>query len=315
MVWQEHWIHPHASGFRKKKGATDAAALMSLLLELHKMIQQVLHGFGLDFVNCFDLIPEQIVLRIAIEEGMRAGTHKALAWMNKQLTRCFKIMGCLCSFFLATNGILQCCPLGVILINLPTSVWKHILNGQQQAVKISAQYLPNGKPEEALHFIITALGYADDTYGVSAGGGGGDLQPPLQCIDDTLTATRQGTNAKKSVGFKRGDSGQPPTQLQGVPFPCETKFRSLGAGVRTTDGVASGPLILNRIACASTLLDKVHRAQGGFGKRSKIVATMSNATDLHAAESVVLKVKDVRSLKPKLLTLFGGHRAQGGQER
>ena len=38
MIWQEHWIHPHAYGFRKKRGTTNAAALISLLLELHKTI-------------------------------------------------------------------------------------------------------------------------------------------------------------------------------------------------------------------------------------------------------------------------------------
>jgi hypothetical protein len=54
MQWQEHWIHPHAYGFRKKRGATDAASHISMLLELHKLIKKVLHGFGLDYVKCFD---------------------------------------------------------------------------------------------------------------------------------------------------------------------------------------------------------------------------------------------------------------------
>ena len=205
MTWQEQWFHPHAYGFRTKRGATDAAAPMSLLLELHKTIQQTLQGFGLHYVKCFDLIPQQIVLCVAIERGMHTGTHRALAGMYKQLTCCFKMMGCLCSFFAATNGILQACPLSVILINLLTGMWKRIIDAREQAVKVNAQSLPNGKPEEALHFIITALGYADDTYGVFAGGN--DLQPLLQCTEDWLTVTGQGINAKKSVGFKTGHLG------------------------------------------------------------------------------------------------------------
>ena len=63
MVWREHWIHPHAYGFKKKRGATDAAALISRLLELHKTIQQVPQGFGLDYVKCFDLIPQHHTAR------------------------------------------------------------------------------------------------------------------------------------------------------------------------------------------------------------------------------------------------------------
>ena len=83
MVWQEQWIHPHAYGLRTKRGATDAAALISLLLELHKTNQQVLQGFGVDCVKCFDLIPQQTVRRVAIEQGIHAGTHKAPTRMYK----------------------------------------------------------------------------------------------------------------------------------------------------------------------------------------------------------------------------------------
>ena len=122
MIWQEKWAHPHAYGFRKKRGATDAAALIALLIELHTVMRAALKGFGLDYVKCFDLIPQQVVLHVALEQGMHTGTHRALSGMYAQLTRCFKIMGCLCSFFAATNGILQGCPWSVILINLMTSI-------------------------------------------------------------------------------------------------------------------------------------------------------------------------------------------------
>ena len=142
MVWQELWIHPHAYGFRKKRGATDAAAFISMLIELHKLMKTVLHGFGLDYIKCFDLIPQSIVLHIALTQGMDLGTHRALSGMYRTLTRCFKIMGCLASFFDATNGILQGCPLSVILINLLTSVWKRVLDAQQQGIKVAVQALP-----------------------------------------------------------------------------------------------------------------------------------------------------------------------------
>ena len=166
------WVHPHTYGFREKRGATDASALIALLIELHTVMHAVLTGFGLDDVKCFDLIPPKVVLRVALEQGMHPGTHRALSGMYTQLTRCFKIMRRLYSFFAATNGILQGCPLSVILINLMTSIWKKIPDAQShsQAIRISSLRLPpGGKPREALDFILTALGYADDTYGVAAG--------------------------------------------------------------------------------------------------------------------------------------------------
>ena len=57
MIWQQKCIPPQAYGFRKKRGATDASALIALLIELHTVMRAALKGFGLDYVKCFDLIP------------------------------------------------------------------------------------------------------------------------------------------------------------------------------------------------------------------------------------------------------------------
>ena len=81
MVRQESWADPHAFGFRKKRGAIDAAALIALLIELRNIIQECFTGFGLDYVKCFDLIPQQVVLKVAILQGMHEGTHRALSVM------------------------------------------------------------------------------------------------------------------------------------------------------------------------------------------------------------------------------------------
>ena len=221
MIWQVKWVHPHTYGFWKKRGATDATALIALLIELHTVMRAALKGFGLDYVKCFDLIPQHVVLRVALEQGMHTGTHRALSGMYTQLTCCFKIMGCLCSFFAATNGILQGCPLSVNLINLMTSIWKKILDAQSQAMRVSSARLPpGGKPGEALDFILTALGYADDTYGVAAGQH--TIQPLLECTHKWLQTTGQDVNPKKSVSFIIPDSDQE-IHMRGVSFPKETR--------------------------------------------------------------------------------------------
>ena len=64
-----------------------------------------------------------------------------------------------------------------------------------------------------------------------------------------------------------------------------SEFKSLGAGVRTTDATFSGPLIKKRISRACGLLDRVHGAQGNFERRCDIISTMITATGLHAAEN------------------------------
>ena len=314
MLWQEQWIHPHAYGFRKKRGATDAAAFISMLIELHKLMKTVLHGFGLDYIKCFDLIPQSIVLHIALTQGMDLGTHRALTGMYHTLTRCFKIMGCCASFFGATNGILQGCPLSVILINLMTSVWKRVLDAQQQGIKVTVQRLPPGdQPTQALHYILTALGYADDTYGFAAGNS--TLTPLLDCTSTWLDDTGQGVNAKKSVGFSSDERHPVRAALQGVPFPVSSEFKSLGAGVRTTDATCSGPLILKRISKACSLPDRVHGAQGNFERRCDVISTMITATGLHAAEIVPLRPKDLLPFEAKVMkTIWGPSRPGRAKE-
>ena len=229
--------------------------------------------------------------------------------MYTQLSRCFKIMGYLCSFFAATNGILQGCPLSVILIHLMTGIWKKILDAQSPAMRVSSARLPpGGKPGEALDFILTALGYADDTYGMAAGQH--TVQPLLECTHEWLQTTGQDINPKKSVTSVIPDSDKE-IQMCGVSFPKETEFRSLGAGVRATDSVASGPLILKRIGKASALLDRIHGVQGDIDDRCKVVATMVNATGLHASEIVAISQKDIRPFETQILKAIWGASRQG----
>ena len=310
MTWQETWIHPQAYGFRKKRGATDAAGMISLLIELCHVMQTTLMGFWLDYVKCFDLIPRQVVLLVAKEEGMDEGVHRALSGMYAQLMRCFKIMACMCSFFQATNGILQGCPLSVILINLLTSIWKRVMDAQAQAIQAQAIQVstnrmpPGGSPKEALSFIITALGYADDTYGL------GTVRPrtqrPLERTQQWMIDIRQAVNPLKSVSFQVGLADKDPLRMGREPFPISTEFKSLGAGVRTTGDPSSGPLILQRIARASKLLDRVHGAQGHFERRCSVVSTMITAAGLHAAEIVPLQPKSLSSFETKIITTIWG---------
>ena len=68
-------------------------------------------------------------------------------------------MGCLANFFDATNGILQGCPLSVILINLLTSIWKRVLDAQQQGIKVAVQGLPpSDQPVQPLGMRMIPMG-------------------------------------------------------------------------------------------------------------------------------------------------------------
>ena len=78
----------------------------------------------MDYVKCFDLIPQAVVLRIARELGMDDGVLRALAAMYRQLRRAFRLAVALWAWWRTTNGILHGCLFSVVLINLLTTMWK-----------------------------------------------------------------------------------------------------------------------------------------------------------------------------------------------
>ena len=95
LRWQETWAHPEAYGFRPARGAFDAAAVTQMLLELSRLKGWTLFGVTLDYVKCFDLIPQAVVLRVGQELGFEPGILRALAGMYRGLRRAFKVSGCL----------------------------------------------------------------------------------------------------------------------------------------------------------------------------------------------------------------------------
>ena len=61
----------------------------------------------------------------------------------------FKIKGCLGAWWAAINGVLQGCPLSVIVINALTTTWKRIIDNVKQPVTVTTkELLPAPKKEE-----------------------------------------------------------------------------------------------------------------------------------------------------------------------
>ena len=83
ITWQESWAHPPAFGFRPARSALGGAAVAQVLLELCRLRGWAVAGIGIDCVKCFDLIPQAVVLALALELGMDPGTCCALGAMYK----------------------------------------------------------------------------------------------------------------------------------------------------------------------------------------------------------------------------------------
>ena len=124
-----------------------------------------------------------MVPRIARELGMDDGVLRALVAMYQQLRRAFRPAGALGAWWRATNGILQGCPLSIILINLLTTVWKMEIDTMRRhfVVTTAAPRLleqPRAAPGQPLpsprlraqgpgRKDVCPLGYADDTQAIT----------------------------------------------------------------------------------------------------------------------------------------------------
>ena len=121
----------------------DAATVTRVLLELAWLKGWRPEGLGRDYVKCFDLIPRAVVLRIAHELGMDERVPRALAALYRRLRRAFCLAGAAGGGrWRATNGILQDCPLIVILINLLTTMWKLEIDHMRHHVVVMTTALP-----------------------------------------------------------------------------------------------------------------------------------------------------------------------------
>ena len=90
----------------------------------------------------FDLIPQAVALALPLELGMDPGMCRALGAMHKQLCRAFKIARALGSWWQATNGILQGCPLSVIPLNVLTTIWNGEVDSLRRHVCARTAALP-----------------------------------------------------------------------------------------------------------------------------------------------------------------------------
>ena len=141
---------------------------------------------SINYVKCFDLIPQAVVLALALELGMDLGTCHALGSMYKQLRRAFKIAGAFGLWLEATNGILQGCPPSVILVNVLTTIWKWEVDSLRRQVCAQTAALPPVLDEDAAYDLepgallplkdagpgyaaLGSSGYVDDAQAVALG--------------------------------------------------------------------------------------------------------------------------------------------------
>eukprot|EP01059_Diplonema_ambulator_P006674 TRINITY_DN162_c0_g3_i3.p1 TRINITY_DN162_c0_g3~~TRINITY_DN162_c0_g3_i3.p1 ORF type:complete len:1446 (+),score=342.28 TRINITY_DN162_c0_g3_i3:2232-6569(+) len=119
LLWQERWVCATQHGYRSKHGTEDAILDIATRIEEAILNKEPLVGLSLDFVKCFDRVPQGLVLELVEDLGMDSGVLRALRGMYAALRnrRRFRYTTGVGQPFETTNGILQGCPISVVLVN------------------------------------------------------------------------------------------------------------------------------------------------------------------------------------------------------
>ena len=119
MRWQSTWVHDKQFGFCSNRSATEAWYELALNIEASLLQDLPLTGCFLDFEKAFDLVPlHEVVLPLAQRLGLPSGFCLCLKNFYGGLVRFFKFGKGFGSALQADRGVVQGCPLSVVLLNL-----------------------------------------------------------------------------------------------------------------------------------------------------------------------------------------------------
>ena len=245
---------------------------------------------------------------------MDDGVLRALAAMYWQLQRAFRLAGAVGAWWQATNGILQGCPLSVILINLLTTAWKMEIDTMRRHVVVTTATLPplleqpRAAPGQPLppprlrvqgpgREDVCPLGYADDTQPITLEPRPGALGiPDSQAVVDRTAVwvadTGQNANAAKSCSWRMSDQLAHPVTLHGVPIPLAREFKQLGTGVRLDPQRGPGPVLQERFARGAVIMRRVG-CLPTFRMREVAIGTLALAKATYGVELADVGSRDV----------------------
>ena len=261
LAWQEKWLDKGLYGFRRSHGADDVWWEQSLHVERALTECGDLFGISLDYGKCFDRVPVHIVLELASASGMPPQLVTPLQSLYANLVRRFRVGRGVGQEFRATNGIIQGCPLSVVLLNLLVNVWARAVGTE----------VPKACP----------TGYADDTGATSAELG--SIQQVLDVTGHFATVTGQVLNASKSCCWSTCGAGRRELSsltLQGEPVPATTGGRLLGAHVSYQMGVRN-TLGEERSKKGVAVCERVRWAPLPMHVRAKLIASLVLPSSLY----------------------------------
>jgi hypothetical protein len=121
--WLPSWKPDCAYGLKQSLAADALAFHTCLDISTHAQEHYLTSGISYDMRKCFDTIPMMLVLQFFNFRGADSQATRALHGFYKQHHKYFKLEGSFDAPFRPHNGIIQGCPLSMLLLTSMISAW------------------------------------------------------------------------------------------------------------------------------------------------------------------------------------------------
>ena len=290
MLWQESWIDDCLHGFRLAHSPADAWWPLALKIEHALLFGEDLSGIALDYSKCFDRVPIDIVFKLARCIGMPWQILTPLRSMYANLKRRFVFAGAIGKSFVSTNGILQGCPLSIIMLNLLVNVW----------VKAVKSEVPDANP----------YGFADDT-GATAHGTNGHitLQSVMDLTGEYAALTGQALNVDKSAAWATTTAAQSNVQLiklNGKGMKFVRRKRVLGAHLCFDRHCLENDVARKACEEAIVIAKRIQWTPLSMFERAQLVSSLCNPRALYSYPCLGGSRVQMNSLRSSCVNAFWG---------
>ena len=249
-----------------------AIALIKMSLELEEAILdgRNLKGIAVDLSKAFDNVPEKITFEVLSRMGIDPSLLRALRGMYGQIERRFKLGNFVGESFRSTNGILQGCPISVMLLNALMSIL-HRAIGQD----------------------VVAESFVDDLTLLDSNPE--HLQKAMDAISDFMNLSDQQVNEKKTKCFALG---VPPSVMYGgKALGCTTEVKILGVIWIFKDGFFETRVSDQKVEDMCSLAYRIRCSGISFEHRVLLCSALVMSKILYAIEVNDLGTQQERNLR------------------
>jgi exonuclease III len=123
QIWLPKWKSNQAYGLKQTNAADSLAFDTCLQIALDMQNNYLTSGLSYDMRKCFDTIPVCLVLQIFNHRGADDNVVRAMTGFYQQHQKFFRVDGAYSKAYRPHNGIIQGCPLSMLLLTSLITTW------------------------------------------------------------------------------------------------------------------------------------------------------------------------------------------------